>query len=134
MKWLIRSFFKLVRLLLAPVMILWEWLSTPKGVQRSPADQAAMDARTAGLTLYEFRTCPFCIKVRRNIARHSLTISRRNAQHDPASRQALLEGGGQVKVPCLQITAPDGRSTWLYESDAINAYLDELAGGSDASA
>ncbi len=127
MKWLIRSFFKLVRLLLAPVMIAYEWLTRPKGTERSPEAQAALDDTTAALTLYEFRTCPFCIKVRHRIARHSLRIRRRNAQHDPVARQDLLDGGGQVKVPCLQIVAADGSSTWLYESDAINAYLDTLA-------
>jgi len=127
MKWFIRLFFKTLRLLLAPFMILWEWLTTPKGVVRSSDAQAAMDASTAGLTLYEFRTCPFCIKVRRTIARHSLSIARRNAQHDPVSRQELLEGGGEIKVPCLRIVAPDGSVRWLYESDAINAYLDALA-------
>jgi len=26
-------------------------------------------------------------------------------------------------VPCLRITDADGQHTWLYESDAINAYL-----------
>lgn len=128
MKWLIRSFFKLIRLLLGPVMIAWEWLSTPKGVQRPADQQAAMDAATAGLILYEFRTCPFCIKVRRTIARHALTIARRDAQRDPVARQELLDGGGVVKVPCLRISAPDGGVVWLYESDAINAYLDGLAG------
>jgi len=127
MKWFIRLFFKTLRLLLAPFMILWEWLTTPKGVVRSAEAQAAMDASTAGLTLYEFRTCPFCIKVRRTIARHSLNIARRNAQHDPVSRQELLEGGGEIKVPCLRIEASDGSVQWLYESDAINAYLDALA-------
>lgn len=127
MKWLIRSFFKLVRLILGPVMIAWEWLTTPKGVQRSPEDQAAMDARTAGLALYEFRTCPFCIKVRRTVARHSLNIARHDAQHDPVARRQLEEGGGQVKVPCLRISEADGSVRWLYESDAINGYLDELA-------
>lgn len=126
MKWLIRSFFKLIRLVLAPMMIIYEWVTTPKGVARSPQAQAELDAQTATMTLYEFRTCPFCIKVRRNVARHSLRIKRRNAQHDQAARQDLLLGGGQVKVPCLQISAADGTSTWLYESDAINTYLDEL--------
>lgn len=127
MKWLIRTFFKTIRLILAPFMLAWEKLTTPKGVERSPEDQAAMDLRTAGLTLYEFRTCPFCIKVRRNIARHSLRIVRRDAQHDPVSRQELAEGGGKIKVPCLRITAADGQVTWLYESNQINRYLDELA-------
>jgi glutaredoxin len=127
MKWLIRTFFKTIRLILGPVMLAWEKLATPKGVARSPDDQAAMDQRTAGLTLYQFRTCPFCIKVRHNIARHSLNIERRDAQHDPASREQLAQGGGQVKVPCLRISETDGQVTWLYESNVINRYLDQLA-------
>lgn len=128
MKWFIRLFFKTLRLLLAPFMIAWEWLTTPKGVVRSTAAQAELDALTANWTLYEFRTCPFCIKVRRTVARHSLKIARRNAQHDLVSRQELLEGGGQIKVPCLRMIAVDGSEQWLYESDAINAHLDALAG------
>jgi len=129
MKWFIRLFFKFVRLVLTPFMLAWEALSTPKGVQRSPESQAEMDRRTAGLTLYQFRTCPFCIKVRRTIARHSLQIERRDAQHDLVSRRELAEGGGEVKVPCLRIRDADGSERWLYESDAINHYLDELAAG-----
>jgi glutaredoxin len=127
MKWFFRVFFRTIRLLLGPPLLLWEKLTTPKGVQRTPEAQAAMDAKTAALALYEFRTCPFCMKVRRNIARHSLSIERRDAQHDAQHREALAQGGGEVKVPCLRIDESDGQVSWLYESDAINAYLDELA-------
>jgi glutaredoxin len=127
MKWFFRIFFRTVRLLLGGPLLLWEKLTTPAGVQRTPEAQAAMDAKTAGLALYEFRTCPFCMKVRRNIARHSLNIPRLDAQHDPEHRAELLQGGGEVKVPCLRIARADGGVDWLYESDAINAYLDELA-------
>jgi hypothetical protein len=35
----------------------------------------------------------------------------------------LLEGGGQVKVPCLRITNADGNVEWMYESDDIISYL-----------
>jgi glutathione S-transferase len=31
-------------------------------------------------------------------------------------------------VPCLQITDAGGQLSWLYESDAINAYLDREFG------
>lgn len=127
MKWLIRTFFKTLRLILAPVMLLIEWLTMPKGVERSPEAQAAMDEKTAHLALYQFRTCPFCIKVRRNIARHSLKIELLDAQHDATNRERLAREGGQVKVPCLRIHEPDGQTRWLYESDAIISYLDDLA-------
>jgi glutathione S-transferase len=31
-------------------------------------------------------------------------------------------------VPCLRIAEADGSVTWLYESDAINAWLDREFG------
>ncbi|GED44865.1 MULTISPECIES: glutaredoxin family protein [Halomonadaceae] len=123
MRILIRYFFRGVRVLLAPVMLISEKLSTPKAVERTPEEQAQVDAACQQLALYQFRTCPFCIKVRKEIARLGLNIELRDAQLDPAHKQALLEGGGKVKVPCLKITDDAGQATWLYESDEINRWL-----------
>lgn len=128
MRLILRYFFRAVRLLLGPVVLLWEALSTPRGVQRDPAVQAELDRRTAGLALYQFRTCPFCIKTRRRIAALSLNIERRDAQHDAQHRAELAAGGGEVKVPCLRIEEDAGEVRWLYESDAIIDYLERLAG------
>ena len=128
MRILIRYFFRGVRVLLAPVMLISEKLSTPKAVERTPEEQAQVDAACQQLTLYQFRTCPFCIKVRKEIARLGLNIELRDAQLDPAHKQALLEGGGKVKVPCLKITDDAGQATWLYESDEINRWLHQRFG------
>ena len=125
---LIRYFFRGVRVLLAPVMLISEKLSTPKAVERTPEEQAQVDAACQQLALYQFRTCPFCIKVRKEIARLGLNIELRDAQLDPAHKQALLEGGGKVKVPCLKITDDAGQATWLYESDEINRWLHQRFG------
>ena len=128
MRILIRYFFLGVRVLLAPVMLISEKLSTPKAVERTPEEQAQVDAACQQLALYQFRTCPFCIKVRKEIARLGLNIELRDAQLDPAHKQALLEGGGKVKVPCLKITDDAGQATWLYESDEINRWLHQRFG------
>lgn len=128
MRILIRYFFRGVRLVLAPVMLISEKLSTPKSVERPPDEQAAVDQACQSLALYQFRTCPFCIKVRKEIARLGLNIETRDAQLDPAHKQALQEGGGKVKVPCLKISHEDGRQEWLYESDAINHWLHQRFG------
>lgn len=128
MRILIRYFFRGVRLVLAPVMLISEKLSTPKSVERTPDEQAAVDQACQSLALYQFRTCPFCIKVRKEIARLGLNIETRDAQLDPAHKQALQEGGGKVKVPCLKISHEDGRQEWLYESDAINHWLHQRFG------
>ncbi|MDN6296467.1 MAG: glutaredoxin [Halomonas sp.] len=123
MRVLIRYFFRGVRLVLTPVMIISEKLSTPNAVERSDAEQADVDKACEKLALYQFRTCPFCIKVRKEIARLGLKVERRDAQLDPVHKKALQEGGGRVKVPCLRIENDTGNVEWLYESDDINAYL-----------
>ena len=123
MKILIRYFFRGLRTVLGPVMLLKEKLTQPKGLIRPPALQQKVDEQCQSLALYQFQTCPFCIKVRREIGRLSLDIKRVDAQHEGAGRQALLEGGGQTKVPCLRITDEAGKTQWLYESEKIIAYL-----------
>lgn len=128
MRWFFRMFFRTVRLILGPFMLLWEKLTTPRGVVRPEAEQQRVEAEARGLALYQFRTCPFCLKVRRELRRLSLPVELRDAQHDPAHRRALGEGGGQVKVPCLRITDAQGRDTWVYESDAIIDYLHQRFG------
>ncbi len=123
MSQLIRYFFRGVRLVLSPVMLVAEKLSTPRSVERSAEEQAQVDEQCRQLALYQFRACPFCIKVRKEMARLGLQIEIRDAQLDPDHRRALEQGGGKVKVPCLRITHEDGRDEWLYESDDINAWL-----------
>lgn len=123
MKIIVRTFFKTLRLVLGPFVLLWEWLRRPRGVVREPAAQATVNLQCASLVLYQYTTCPFCIKVRQEMRRLSLPIERRDAQKNPAHRQALLQGGGAAKVPCLKITDAAGQSQWLYDSAAIIDYL-----------
>lgn len=123
MKTFLRLFFRTLRLLLGPAMRVWEVASRPKGLVRVPAQQAEIDAQCRNLVLYQFKTCPFCIKVRKEIHRLSLNIERRDAQKEGEHRTALVQGLGQPKVPCLKITDTAGNSQWLVESAAINAYL-----------
>jgi len=123
MKIAFRMFFKTLRIVIGPLMLLWEFLTRPKGMTRPPALQEAVDLRCRDVTLYEYKTCPFCIKVRQEIRRLSLSIERRDAQKEGRNRSDLLSGGGQAKVPCLKITDQAGHSQWLYESGAIIDYL-----------
>jgi glutaredoxin len=125
MRVIIRYFFRTLRLVLTPFMLLSEKLSTPKSLTRSAEEQASVDESTKRLALYQFSACPFCIKVRKEIARLGLNIETRNAQHDPQHRAALEAGGGSVKVPCLKIQQDDGSERWLYESADIKAWLQE---------
>lgn len=123
MKTVIRAFFRTLRTVLGPFMLLKERLTQPRGVVREPSAQTTVNLQCKNLALYQFNTCPFCIKVRQEMRRLSLPIEQRDAQHDATHRAALLQGGGAIKVPCLKITDAAGQSQWLYDSAAIMAYL-----------
>ena len=125
MRFIIRYFFKGVHAILGPVLLTVDWLTTPRGIKRAPEAQQRIDEKTKNLVMYQFLTCPFCIKTRRAIKRLSLNIETRDALRDAQSRQQLLEGGGEIKVPCLRITGEDGSVEWLYESNEIIRYLNE---------
>jgi len=123
MKTLIRAFFRTLRTVLGPLMLLKERLTQPSGVQREAAAQADVALQCQSLALYQFSTCPFCIKVRQEMRRLSLPIEKRDAQHHSAHRNDLLQGSGASKVPCLKITDSQGQTQWLQDSAAIVAYL-----------
>jgi glutaredoxin len=128
MRMFIRFFFRLIRLILTPFMLIAEWLTTPKAVSRSETQQAEFNAACQQLALYQFKACPFCIKVRKEIARLGLNIEKRDAQHNDTFRNELQQQGGKVKVPCLRIETGSGAThsvQWLYESAEIINYLQQ---------
>jgi glutathione S-transferase len=104
-------------------MLLKERLTRPTALQRSTGQQAEVDRQCSDLTLYQFSTCPFCIKVRQEMHRLALPIKRLDAQHEASNRTALLQGSGAAKVPCLKITEANGSVRWLGDSGAIIGYL-----------
>ena len=94
MKTVIRLFFRSLRIVLGPLMLLWERLSRPAAVQRAPAQQQAVAQQCTQLALYQFKTCPFCIKVRKAMHQLALPIEKRDAQHAVAGA-----GVGQGALP-----------------------------------
>jgi glutaredoxin len=122
---MIKLFFRTLRLILMPFMLLWAKLAMPKGVVRTAEAQQQINRECEQLALYHFKTCPFCIKVRHEMAHLSLPIALLDAQHDTTHRDALLQGGGKVQTPCLRITDAQGGVQWMYESNDIIQYLQQ---------
>ncbi len=120
---MIKRFFKALRLILGPFMLLWEYVTKPSGIVRTPEEQQAIDRECQNLSLHQFKTCPFCIKVRQEMRRLSLNIRCLDAQPEGMHRDALLRGGGEVKMPCLSLKEEKGTERWLYESVQIIEYL-----------
>ena len=126
MKLFFRYFFRTLRFILAPILLIWEKLFSPKAIERTPEEQQRLDEKTKYLAIYQFPACPFCIKVRRQIKRLSLNIELRDAKNNDEFRLELLDQGGKPQVPCLKISnSENDQSQWLYESDAINSYLEK---------
>ncbi|MDU3294840.1 MAG: glutaredoxin, partial [Pseudomonas aeruginosa] len=90
---------KAVRNGLGQAIILADFVSRPRKLQRSAEAQAEVERALRNLSLYQFRACPFCVKTRRAMHRLNLPMQLKDAMNDPQARQALLEGGGKVKVP-----------------------------------
>lgn len=119
---------KLVREGLGRTVALVDRLTRPTPMERPPQAQAEVEKAVAGMAVYQYFACPFCIKTRRALHRLNLPIELRDAQNDPEHRAALAREGGRIQVPCLRIDGDDG-SRWMYESGDIIAYLERRFGG-----
>lgn len=113
-----------VRWFLGRIILLLNFIFSPRSVKRAADEQAKIDQRTQNMSLYQFEACPFCVKVRRSMKRNALNIELRDAKNDDAHRTTLQNEGGRVKVPCLRIEKEDGSVQWMYESNDIIAYLE----------
>jgi glutaredoxin len=114
----------LIRWFLGLLILSYEKIMSPKGVQRRYNEQALINTETRKLTLYQYKACPFCMKVRMAMKRQSLSIRTRDAKRSEVAKAELIAGGGLLKVPCLKIEDEQGTETWMYESSEIIAYLE----------
>lgn len=113
----------LIRWPIGRLILLLNFLFSPRSPKRDSIIQSQIDSSTAHLSLYQLPACPFCVKTRRAIKRYGLNIELRNINQNESYRSELMREGGKKTVPCLKITAEDNSVTWLYESKDIIAYL-----------
>jgi glutaredoxin len=115
----------IVRAILGALILFFNWVFTPKSIKREATEQAEIDTQTQKLALYQYAACPFCVKVRRAMKRNGLNIETRDAKRSEQAKEELVNGGGQLKVPCLRIEEDNGEVRWMYESGDIINYLEQ---------
>lgn len=115
---------KFVRWFLGKIILFFDRVFAPQAPARSAEDQRRVQGAFANHSIYEFRACPFCVKVRRFLKREGIELPLKDAMREPA-RGELQAGGGKLQVPCLRIENGDGSVRWLYESSDIIQYLRE---------
>ena len=113
---------KIIRFIVGKILLFLNFVFAPKRGKRSAENKTKISPILATHILYEFKACPFCIKVRRQLRRLDLDIEQKDALNDETARKELETGGGRIKVPCLRIDK-DGKTQWMYESSDINEYL-----------
>ncbi len=114
------------RNLFGNLLRLINYITLPKQVERMKEEQATIDSKTKDLSLYDFATCPFCIKVRRFMHENNITIEILDADNNKTHKADLVTHGGKHQVPCLRIPGLEKEDKWLYESDDIIAYLEKI--------
>ena len=112
-----------IRWFLGKLILFINASTLPKPIFRNGVDQDKVDKKTQHYTLYQFEACPFCVKVRRFIRKNSLKIELKDAKSNMGNKSELVNNGGKHKVPCLKIEKINAKTIWLYESDAIIAFL-----------
>ena len=121
---------KAIRWPIGQLILLLNFIFSPRSPKRSIEQQAVIDAKTKTLSLYQLPSCPFCVKVRRTIKREGLNINLRNIKGDNEFSQELTREGGKRKVPCLRIENTSGEVRWLYESNDVVAHLQTFSNAS----
>ena len=106
------------------IIVFFDWISRPKGIERSEQQQAQAQSAMQGLSLYQFFACPFCTKTRRAIHRLNVVVEARDINKSSEHRRQLETDGGRVKVPCLRIEEK-GEVRWMYESKQIISFLEQ---------
>jgi glutaredoxin len=114
----------LIRFVLGKIILTLNAVFKPKGLTRDAIEQIKVDEETKDWQLYQLEACPFCVKVRREMARLSLHIPLREIGKDPKAHQELMAGGKKDQAPCLRIPATTHLpERWLYESSDIVSFL-----------
>ncbi|MBT89021.1 MAG: glutaredoxin [Spirochaetales bacterium] len=114
---------RIIRFVLGRIILFLDWITSPKPIKMQQEQLDQITRSTSNMTLYEFRACPFCVRVRRFMRRNNIDIETKDARRNDDFASELISGGGKLQVPCLQIKEPSGKIVWIYESKDIIQFL-----------
>ncbi len=77
-------------------------------------------------TLYHMGHCPYYKKVIKQIKQQQLSVNYKDLDIHQKLRNELKNGGGKIQVPCLLIEKKGQSAQWMYESQDIIDYLQQL--------
>ena len=114
----------LIRWILGIIILSLDFLTRPKSMKRDTNTQNKINEITKNMSLYQYKACPFCVKVRRKLRKYSLNIELKDVKNNNTNKNDLKTLGGKLKVPCLRIENNKSDIQWLYESKDIINFLE----------
>lgn len=116
----------IIRFILGRLILFLDWMTSPKPIPASRERIEFIQEKVKDMEIYEFRACPFCVRVRRFMKKNNISIKTKDARRNVDFAQELIKGGGKLQVPCLKIGGDEIK--WMYESKDIiiflNSYLE----------
>ena len=103
---------QIIRFILGRIILFLDWLTSPRPNKISRTELDAIQNKVKNMTIYEFRACPFCVRVRRFMKKNNIIINTKDARRSKVFAQELIDGGGKLQVPCLKI-GDSNNSEWL---------------------
>tara|TARA_B100001996_G_scaffold369611_1_gene343210 strand:- start:573 stop:944 length:372 start_codon:yes stop_codon:yes gene_type:complete len=119
---------RIIRFILGRIILFLDWATSPKPLSISQDEKIKIDAITSNMEIYEFRACPFCVRVRRFMKKNNISILTKDARKNKEYADELINGGGKLQVPCLYIKKEGDNPKWLYESKDIIVFLSKELG------
>jgi len=114
---------KIIRFILGRIILFLDWITSPKPLSISEEKRNEINSLTSNMVMYEFRACPFCVRVRRFMKKNNISIETKDARKNKEYASELINGGGKLQVPCLLIQKDNKNVEWLYESKDIIKFL-----------
>jgi len=120
----------IIRFILGRIILFLDWLTSPKPKNFSSDKIKHIQEKVKNMEIYEFKACPFCVRVRRYMKKNNISITTKDARRNTDYAQELIKGGGKLQVPCLKIVTD--KTEWMYESKDIISFLDNYLEINDA--
>ena len=61
---------KIIRWVLGRIILILDFITRPKKIKRKAVEQKKLDELLSNHSMYQFHTCPFCVKVRRYLRKN----------------------------------------------------------------
>lgn len=114
---------KIIRFFLKNIILFVDFI-IPVGNKNKLSDshKNIFQKMSSNWKLYEFKACPFCIKVKRYLRSRNISLILVDAKNKQNEKE-LINGGGKRKVPCLYYL-DNQTPQWLYESSDIIEFIE----------